>query len=216
MCRSGYPSTARRTEKCFSVLASSTFSPYGWGVPSSLRKDALRSRRAILDAARDLYRDDAEASFGEIAERAGVGQATVYRHFADRRALLVALADEDMGALEERLTAEEIGPESLERLLREMVAAQLRSQGLISAIRAGEVEESDVRRLTERVRELFAPRLEAARAAGLVRLDLTPDDLTIVLAMVDGPIAPLRDRDERAAVAARAFEIAIDGLRLRP
>lgn len=181
-----------------------------------LRKDALRSRRAILDAARELYRDDAEASFGEIAQEAGVGQATVYRHFADRRALLVALADEDMGALEERLAAEEIGPDSLEKLLREMVAAQLRSQGLIAAIRTGEVEESQVRRLTERVRALFAPRLDAARTAGLVRPDLTPDDLTIVLAMVDGPIASIRDRAERAAVAERAFEIALDGLRKRP
>jgi AcrR family transcriptional regulator len=184
-------------------------------MPHQQRKDALRSRRSILDAARELYRDDAEASFGEIAQRAGVGQATVYRHFADRRALLVALADEDMGALEGRLAAEEIGPNSLEELLREIVDAQLRSQGLISAIRAGEVEEAQVQRLTERVGDLFAPRLEAARAAGRVRPDLTAEDLTIVLAMIDGPIAPLRDRGERDAVAKRAFEIAIDGLRLR-
>jgi AcrR family transcriptional regulator len=184
---------------------------------SSLRKDALRSRRAILDAARELYRDDTEASFGEIAERAGVGQATVYRHFADRRALLAALAAEDMGALEERIAADEaIGPGSLEELLREVVAAQLRSQGLIGAIRTGEVEESQVRGLTERVRDLFAPRLEAARAAGLVRDDLTPDDVIVVLSMIDGAMAPLRDRGEREAVAMRAFEIALDGLRMRP
>src|SRR4051794_12017224 len=118
---------------------------------TSLRKDAVRSRRAILDAARELYRDDAEASFAEIANEAGVGQATVYRHFADRRALLAALAEEDMGALEERIAAnEEIGPESLEEVLREMLAAQLRSQGMIGAIRTGEVEESQVQGLTDR------------------------------------------------------------------
>src|ERR1700761_7810808 len=103
-----------------------------------MRKDAVRSRRAILDAARELYHDDAEASFAEIAHEAGVGQATVYRHFADRRALLAALAGEDMGALEERIAAdEELGPNSLVELLREVVAAQLHSQGLIGAIRAG-------------------------------------------------------------------------------
>jgi AcrR family transcriptional regulator len=184
-------------------------------VPTNLRKDAVRSRRAILDAARELYRDDTEASFAEIATAAEVGQATVYRHFADRRALLVALADEDMGALEERLAAESIGPGSLVELLREMVAAQLRSQGLIAAIRAGEVEESQVERLTERVRALVAPRLEAARAAGLVRPDLTADDALIVLAMVDGAVAALRDPDARERAAARAFEIALDGLRVR-
>jgi AcrR family transcriptional regulator len=181
----------------------------------NLRKDAIRSRRAILDAARELYRDDTEASFAEIAHEAGVGQATVYRHFADRRALLLALADEDMGGLEGRLGAEPIGPGSLEELLREMIAGQLRSQGLIAAIRAGEVDEAEVERLTERVRALMAPRLEAARAAGLVRPDLTADDALIVLAMVDGAIAPLRDRSERERASARAFEIALDGLRMR-
>jgi AcrR family transcriptional regulator len=181
----------------------------------NLRKDAIRSRRAILDAARELYRDDTEASFAEIAHEAGVGQATVYRHFTDRRALLMALADEDMSGLEERLGAVPIGPGSLEELLREMIAGQLRSQGLIAAIRAGEVDEAEVERLTERVRTLMAPRLRAARDAGLVRPDLTADDALIVLAMVDGAVAPLRDREERARASARAFEIALDGLRLR-
>lgn len=182
---------------------------------TKLRRDAVRSRRAILDAARRLYRDDTEASFAEIAHEAEVGQATVYRHFTDQRALLVALAEEDMGALEERLAAAPVGPGSLEELLREMLGAQLRSQGLIAAIRAGEVEESQVERLTERVRGLMAPRLEEARAAGQVRPDLTPDDALIVLAMVDGAVAPLRDRDERERASARAFEIALDGLRAR-
>jgi len=185
-------------------------------MPTPLRKDALRSRRAILDAARELYRDDTTASFGEIAVCAGVGQATVYRHFADRRALLAALAAEDMGALEERIAAEEeIGPDSLEQLLREVIDAQLRSQGLIGAIRAGEVEEAQVQGLTERVRDLFAPRLEAARAAGRVRPDLTPDDVIVVVSMIDGALAPVRNRAEREAVAARAFELVTDGLRLR-
>jgi AcrR family transcriptional regulator len=184
-------------------------------VTTHLRKDAVRSRRSILDAARELHRKDAEASFADIAQRAGVGQATVYRHFADRRALLVALAEEDMSALEERLASEPIAPGSLEELLREMVAAQLRSQGLVTAIRAGEVEESQIERLTERVRGLMAPRLETARAAGLVRPDLTTEDTLIVLAMVDGAVAPLRDRDERERASTRAFEIALDGLRVR-
>jgi len=183
---------------------------------TSLRKDAVRSRRAILDAARELYRDDAEASFAEIANEAGVGQATVYRHFADRRALLAALAEEDMGALEERIAAdEEIGPESLEEVLREILAAQLRSQGMIGAIRAGEVEESQVQGLTDRVRDLFAPRLEAARAAGVVRPDLTADDLLMVLSMVDVALTTKRDFGERERASARAFEIVLDGLRVR-
>ena len=75
-----------------------------------MRKDAARSRRAILDAARRLYADDTTASFAEIAHGAGVGQATVYRHFDDRQALLAELAIEDMERLERRVDAEPLGP----------------------------------------------------------------------------------------------------------
>jgi AcrR family transcriptional regulator len=181
-------------------------------MPGTLRKDAARSRRAILDAARDLYRDDAQASFADIAHAAGVGQATVYRHFADRHALLAELADEDMDRLEERAAAEPIGPGSLEALLAEIVDSFTSSQGMIEAIRAGEVEETRVRRLTERTLELFGPRLEAARAAGRVREELTAADLLLVLAMVDGALTAATDRKEREETARRAFEIALDGL----
>lgn len=181
-----------------------------------MRKDAQRSRRAILDAARELYRDDAEASFAELAHHAGVGQATVYRHFADRRALLAELASEDMTLLEEGIGAEPIEPDSMERVIAEMVACQLRSQGLLGAIRAGEVDEGRVRELTERSRALLAPRLEAAQAARTVRADLTLDDLMVLLSMFDGALFYVHDHEERKLVAARAFEIAVDGLRFRP
>jgi AcrR family transcriptional regulator len=180
-----------------------------------MRKDAVRSRRAILDAARELYRDDSEASFAEIAHGAGVGQATVYRHFDDRQALLAELAEEEMSRLEDRVGSEPIGPRSLEGLLHELVAGQLRSHGLIGAIRAGEVDEGRVRELTERTRALFAPRLEVAQAAGLASADLTLDDMMTVLKMIDGAFATLGDRDERERTARRVVEIIMDGLRSR-
>jgi AcrR family transcriptional regulator len=179
-----------------------------------MRKDAARSRRAILDAARELYHDDLEASFADIAYRAGVGQATVYRHFADRRTLLTELAEEELGRLEDRVDKDPIGPGSFETLLNEMVAGRLRSHALVGAIRAGEFEESRVYRITERTLALFAPRLEAAQAAGVVGADLTLEDVITVLAMIDGAFAPL-DRDERERAAPRVVKIALYGLRSR-
>jgi AcrR family transcriptional regulator len=181
-----------------------------------MRKDARRSRRSILDAASELYRDDAAASFADIAHQAGVGQATVYRHFADRHALLAELAEEEMTRLEERVESEPIGPGSLEGLLHELVAGQLRSYGLIGAIRAGEVDEGRVRALADRVRALFAPRLAAAGAAGLTSADITLDDLMTALAMIEGAIAaPLGDRGGRERTARRVVELIMNGLRSR-
>lgn len=50
-----------------------------------------RNRRSILDAASEVLRQDPAASLDDVAARAGVVRRTVYGHFANRHALLVAL-----------------------------------------------------------------------------------------------------------------------------
>ena len=54
--------------------------------PHQLRRDARDNREAILDAARELFADSADVAMSKIAKRAGVGQATLYRNFANRGA----------------------------------------------------------------------------------------------------------------------------------
>jgi AcrR family transcriptional regulator len=57
-----------------------------------LRADARRNRDAILDAAGDLFAQRGDAvQMEEIAERAGLGVGTLYRHFADKQALRAAI-----------------------------------------------------------------------------------------------------------------------------
>ena len=59
---------------------------------ASRRADAERNRDKILAAARSAFEESgSDVSMAEISRRAGVGMATVYRNFADRRALLEAL-----------------------------------------------------------------------------------------------------------------------------
>ncbi|MEU6229307.1 helix-turn-helix domain-containing protein [Streptomyces sp. NPDC047042] len=57
-----------------------------------LRADAARSVRAILEAAEQVLAEDPGASMEQIAERAGVARTTVHRRFANRQALIEALA----------------------------------------------------------------------------------------------------------------------------
>ncbi len=60
--------------------------------PAVRRVDAERNRERILDAARAAFADpDTDVSMAEISRRAGVGSATLYRNFANRRELLEAL-----------------------------------------------------------------------------------------------------------------------------
>ncbi|HST82980.1 MAG TPA: helix-turn-helix domain-containing protein [Kineosporiaceae bacterium] len=58
----------------------------------ALRADAERSVRAILEAAERVLAQDAGASMEQIAEAAGLTRITVHRRFANRQALLEALA----------------------------------------------------------------------------------------------------------------------------
>lgn len=64
------------------------------------RAAAERNREKILDAARDAFADSfAEISMAEIARRAGVGMATLYRNFPGRQELLKALYADEADAL---------------------------------------------------------------------------------------------------------------------
>ncbi len=66
----------------------------------SRRADAERNRERILAAARAAFADpDADVSMIELARRAGVGSATLYRNFASRRDLLEALYEGEIDAL---------------------------------------------------------------------------------------------------------------------
>lgn len=58
----------------------------------SLRADARRNRESVLDAAAELFaRRGNDVQMDEIAQRAGLGVGTLYRHFADKQALLAAI-----------------------------------------------------------------------------------------------------------------------------
>jgi AcrR family transcriptional regulator len=68
--------------------------------PRPQRADAQRNRAAIIEAAGELlHRDGANASLEEIARRAGVGSATLHRHFRGHRALLEAVFDDRVGQM---------------------------------------------------------------------------------------------------------------------
>lgn len=68
--------------------------------PPSRRPDAARNRDKILAVARTAFADPrAEVSMAEVARRAGVGMATLYRNFPGRRELLEALFADEVDAI---------------------------------------------------------------------------------------------------------------------
>jgi AcrR family transcriptional regulator len=86
-------------------------------------------RRSLLDGARALIAAHGAEGFTlrEVARRIGVTHAAAYRHFADRRALVAAVAEEGFRRLQARLErARDATPPSLERRLRALLGAYLR------------------------------------------------------------------------------------------
>jgi AcrR family transcriptional regulator len=83
----------------------------GMEEPSTIGKRASYHhgdlRRALIDAALGLIADAGASSFTlrAVARRAGVSHAAPYRHFADKTALLAAVAEEGFRALGQRLLA---------------------------------------------------------------------------------------------------------------
>src|SRR5271156_2894502 len=90
-----------------------------------LRKDAKRNREAILQAARELFAESADVAMCEVARRAGVGQATLYRNFPDRSALAAEVLGEQVDRIAE-LAADHAGDaDAFFVLLRALVEAMV-------------------------------------------------------------------------------------------
>src|SRR3954447_14175501 len=68
--------------------------------PDSKRADATRNAERLLAAARALVDESGnEVALDEVARRAGVGNATLYRHFPTRADLLAAVYADEVAAL---------------------------------------------------------------------------------------------------------------------
>ena len=176
------------------------------------RKDARRNREAILRAARELFAACADVPMYEVSRRAGVGQATLYRNFPDRRDLAAALLCEEMERTEQ-LAAEHAGdPDAFFVLLRNIVETLARFHALGELAREDGCIGSALRARKVRLRELLKEPLRAAKAAGTVRCDLTIDDVFLVVLMVRGAIDAADGPAGSVAGASRALALLLDGL----
>jgi AcrR family transcriptional regulator len=178
----------------------------------TLRKDAQRNRDAVLAAARELFAECADPPMCEIARRAGVGQATLYRNFPDRRDLAAALIMEQM-AQTEALAAEHAGdPDAFFVLIRNVVETMARFHGLGELAREDACLGSALDRRRRRLAELLGEPLRHAKAAGTLRRDLTVDDVFLMISMLKGAVERADGPAGRAAAASRALALMLDGL----
>lgn len=178
------------------------------------RKDKLRSREAILAAARELFASGRDVPMYEIGQRAGVGHATLYRHFSDRAAIVATLCRELVEQIESVSETHGTAPDGLWDVLSTTVDALVLNHDFLEVLR-GDSDTTLLVELGERTEKALAQPLRSARTAGLVRPDLTVADLRMVLAMINRTLDGVATRQERAAVGHRALALIRGGLQPR-
>jgi AcrR family transcriptional regulator len=178
-----------------------------------MRADALRNADLLLAAAREVVRGSgSQFAMDEVARRAGVGNATLYRHFPTRGDLLVAVYADEVDALCRRgadLLAAASPVDALFAWLDDFVVHVATKRAL--ALAATEGPAGRRTRLFdtwhESMRVTAAGLLDRARAASAVPADVTAADL---LALASG--AALTGTD--VAHARRLVALARRGLEL--
>jgi AcrR family transcriptional regulator len=145
------------------------------------RADAVRNHAALLDAAADVLAVAPQSSLAEVATRAGLGRATLYRHFENRDALRAAIRAEALS----RASAALAGADLLACDTREGIrraAAVLVPLGMRFRILLTEGSDTDADFLAAR-NEALAP-LWGVLARGVENGELSPTANTAWLGLV--------------------------------
>ncbi|HEY3467201.1 MAG TPA: TetR/AcrR family transcriptional regulator [Amycolatopsis sp.] len=182
--------------------------------PRRPRADATRNRRQLLDVATRMFAAaEDEPSMRAIAHEAGVGIATLYRHFPTRESLVDAVYRDQVSRLTagaRELLARFDPPAALRRwmdLFGEWIATKNGMlDTLLAMVESGEIAHADTRtELLAAIDDI----LEAGRASGELRADVPAEDIAAALI----GIFTVTGAPRHQAMAARLLNLLMDGLR---
>lgn len=165
-----------------------------------------------MAAARELFSECTDVPMYEVARRAGVGQATLYRNFPDRRDLVAALLEERMERVEELAAEHADDPDAFFVLLRDVSASTAYAAALSVLAREDVCLGSRLDDCRRRLADIMRRPLRSAKAAGTLRADLTIEDVFLVLWMVIGAMERVDGPTARASAGTRALALVLDGL----
>jgi AcrR family transcriptional regulator len=178
-----------------------------------MRADARRNRRRLLDAAIELVLEiGGEPSRDAVAQRAGVGIGTLYRHFPDQQALLHAVVldvlDRAIRLGETALAEATDGHEALRRYLHGAIDSGL---GVVNVIYPM-LDHTDWPEQRAAAAEVIERLTEAARRDGAVGEGLTASDIAIASIRFCRPLAIGLDPAVEREIAHRHLDNFLDGL----
>ena len=198
-------------------MSTATDAVTGDAVPAAarpLRKDAVRNRTLLIDAAREVFaRRGLEASLDDVAKHAGLGVGTAYRHFANKHELLTALMSQtiDQIVAEAERAAQMKDPwQALVAFMEAALEVQARDRGLREVFMG--VHDSE---MLDRVHDRLSPPLNdivrRARRAKVVRSDLEVTDVGMMITMLCAVAEVAGDADPN--LWRRYLALSLDGIK---
>jgi AcrR family transcriptional regulator len=182
--------------------------------PRAPRADAARNRDQLLAVATRVFGSaDAEPSMRAIAREAGVGIATLYRHFPTRESLVDAVYRDQVARLTTgaRELLGQLPPAAAMRRWMDLFGDWIATKNgmldtLLAMVESGEIAHARTR--TELLAAITTI-LDAGRAVGDLRSDVAAEDIAAALI----GIFTVTPRPERQAQASRLLNLLMDGLR---
>ncbi len=176
--------------------------------------EARRNDKRILEVALEVFAADRRAPMTAVADRAGVGQASLYRRYPNKAALLTEVCRSGMTRIRDAALAALESPgapwEALVGFLRWYLASGTPRLG---ALLGSFVPEPELFELAHEANEAMQALVERTAEAGELREDVTGADLTLIVTQISGLTAA--DVERTAALRARYLALAVQGLALR-
>ncbi len=166
-------------------------------IEPTVRADVERNRGRIVEAARRRFATEGlGASMASVAREAGVGKATLSRHFATRENLIDAVFTDRMDeylALTDEALADPDPWRAFIRYVAAVCAMQAADRGFATVLSMTfpAAEELEARR--SKAYQGFVELIARAKTTGHLQADFTPEDLVVLLMANAGVIAATAD-----------------------
>jgi AcrR family transcriptional regulator len=182
--------------------------------PRRVRADAARNREQILRATVDLLVEDGPTvALEKIARRAGVGIATLYRHFADRSVLLRQVTIDmwrQSAAVLDRALAEE--PDAFTALGSFLHAAIDLRMGVILPMLSRLAEDEELFAARDEAKRALEALVRAAHEEQSLRPDIGTGDISLLVVRVARPLPLPITPEANRKVSHRHAELILGGL----
>lgn len=180
-----------------------------------LRTDARHNRDRVLEAARALFAERGlDVTMREIARRAEVGPATLYRRFPTKQALVDEAFAEERRRCQQILEDGSADPDPWRgfcSVVERIIVLNVRNQGFVDAFLSVNPPQEAFTAYRSSQLRTFAELSGRAKEAGGLRRDFVIDDFVLVLQAVRG--LSTTPPAQRTAAARRLAALAIDAFR---